>query len=253
MVGVTRAEVTPEHRAHHPRREVLSEDRDLVGEVGRSPVRDAVHGQNDVFARLCHERMLRSSVRGVTDLANLDATAQAELVRNGRGLAARIWSTRAIERIEKLNGELNAVIHPLYERARAAVNAGLPDGPFTGVPIAIKDLDGVLADAPYHGGNKLLKEIGYTPKVTSYLFAKLEARRVRDRRQDQHARVRSDDDDRVRGVRARAQPVGHRRAAPAVRAAGRRPRPRPGWCRSRTPATAADRSAYPRVIAACSD
>jgi amidase len=43
------------------------------------------------------------------------------------------------------------------------------------VPIAIKDLDGLLAGAPYHGGNKLLKEIGYTPKVTSFLFAKLEA------------------------------------------------------------------------------
>ena len=83
-------------------------------------------------------------------------------------------STAAIERIEKCNDELNAVIIPLFERARIAANGILPDGPFRGVPIVIKDLDGTLAGAPYHGGNKLLKELNYTPEVTSYLFSKLE-------------------------------------------------------------------------------
>ena len=43
------------------------------------------------------------------------------------------------------------------------------------MPIVVKDLDGTLAGAPYHGGNTLLKELDYTPDVTSYLFAKLEA------------------------------------------------------------------------------
>jgi amidase len=109
----------------------------------------------------------------VTDLSILDATAQAELVRTGDATAAELVDS-AIERIEKLNGELNAVIHPLYDRARAAVAAGLPSGPFTGVPIVIKDLDGTLADAPYHGGNKMLKAANYVPSVTSYIFEKLE-------------------------------------------------------------------------------
>ena len=109
----------------------------------------------------------------MTDLSTLDATAQAALVRDGHASALELVDA-AIERIEKLNGELNAVIHPLYERARTAVHTGLPDGPFTGVPIVIKDLDGMLAGAPYHAGNKLLKARNYVADTTSYLFAKLE-------------------------------------------------------------------------------
>jgi amidase len=109
----------------------------------------------------------------MTDPSLLDATAQAALVRTGEASAADLVDT-AIERIEKLNGELNAVIHPLYERARTHVQAGLPDGPFTGVPIVIKDLDGTLAGAPYHAGNKALKAAQYVPTTTSYLFEKLE-------------------------------------------------------------------------------
>jgi len=104
----------------------------------------------------------------------LDATAQADQVRRGDVSPLELVDA-AITRIEKLNGELNAVIHPLFERARTTARAALPDGPFRGVPIVLKDLDGYLAGAPYHAGNKLLKEIGYTATTTSYLFAKLEA------------------------------------------------------------------------------
>ena len=109
----------------------------------------------------------------MTDLAKLDATAQAELVRAGAASPIELVDA-AIARIEKHNDELNAVIHPLFDRARAEANAAL-DGPFRGVPIVIKDLDGTLAGAPYHGGNKLLKELDYMPEVTSFLFSKLEA------------------------------------------------------------------------------
>jgi amidase len=110
----------------------------------------------------------------MTDLAALDATAQAELVRQGDASPLELVDA-AIARIEKLNGDVNAVIHPLFERARAAANAGLPDGPFHGVPIVVKDLDGTLAGAPYHAGNALLKQRRNEATVTSYLFEKLEA------------------------------------------------------------------------------
>jgi len=110
----------------------------------------------------------------VTDLASLDATAQADLVRNGDAQPSELVDA-AIARIELLNDELNAVIHPLFDRARAAVSGTLPDGPFRGVPIVVKDLDGELAGAPYHCGNRLLKQLNYTPTVSSHLFAKLEA------------------------------------------------------------------------------
>jgi amidase len=110
----------------------------------------------------------------VTDLARLDATAQAALVRNGDAEPSELVDA-AIARIESLNDELNAVIHPLFDRARTVASATVPDGPFRGVPIVVKDLDGELAGAPYHGGNRLLKQLHYTPTVSSYLFDKLEA------------------------------------------------------------------------------
>jgi amidase len=108
----------------------------------------------------------------VTDLATLDATAQAELVRSGDATPLELVDA-AIERIDNLNGELNAVIHPLYERARSrAGNA--PDGPFRGVPIVIKDLDGELAGTPYHKGNKALRDAKHVSTTTSFIIEKLE-------------------------------------------------------------------------------
>ena len=113
----------------------------------------------------------------MTDLSLLDATAQAELVRSGDASPLELVDA-AIDRIEKLNGELNAVIHPLYERARAPCEHGLPDGPFTGVPIVVKDLDGTLAGAPYHARQQGAEGRGNTSRrTTSYLFA--EARSAR--------------------------------------------------------------------------
>lgn len=109
------------------------------------------------------------------DLAFADATAQAELVRRGEATPTELVEA-AIARIEKVNGELNAVIHPLFERALArAGSPDLPDGPFKGVPCVVKDLDGTLAGAPYHMGCRMLAEAGYVADRTSYLFEKLEA------------------------------------------------------------------------------
>ncbi len=73
------------------------------------------------------------------DFAFLDATAQAELVRRREVKAIELVDA-AIERIERLNPTLNAVVTPMYEQARAAATAELPDGPFAGVPFLLKDL-----------------------------------------------------------------------------------------------------------------
>ena len=51
-----------------------------------------------------------------TDLPHLDATAQAELVRNGDVSAAELVDA-AIARIEAINPQLNAVIHERFEKA----------------------------------------------------------------------------------------------------------------------------------------
>jgi amidase len=46
----------------------------------------------------------------------------------------------SLQRIEALDGRLNAFVTVCYEEAEAAAAGELPDGPFRGVPIAIKDL-----------------------------------------------------------------------------------------------------------------
>src|SRR5581483_5853348 len=109
------------------------------------------------------------------DLAFLDATDQAALVRERKVTPLELVDS-AIDRIEKLNLELNAVIHSRAERARnEAASPELPDGPFRGVPIVVKDYDGTTAGDPYHCGNRLLKSIGYVADHDSYLHAKLRA------------------------------------------------------------------------------
>src|SRR5438094_4316376 len=95
-----------------------------------------------------------------TDLALLDATAQAELVRQ-RKASPRELVDAAIARIERVNPRLNAVITPLFEAARAeADSARLADGPFRGVPFLLKDLTCHSAGDPYHAGMRLLREPG---------------------------------------------------------------------------------------------
>jgi amidase len=86
------------------------------------------------------------------ELTSLDATAQAELVRSGEVSAVELAES-AIERIERLNGELNAVILTLYERGRAAAER-VPAGPFAGVPFLLKDISAELAGTPISEGSR---------------------------------------------------------------------------------------------------
>ncbi|WP_426571162.1 amidase [Aquihabitans sp. McL0605] len=96
----------------------------------------------------------------LADVAALDATAQAELVRSGQVTAAELVEG-AVARAEKVNGEINAIIHPRYQEAIAEAHEPLPEGPFTGVPFVLKDLDGTAAGQPLHCGTKFLKDHGY--------------------------------------------------------------------------------------------
>ena len=102
------------------------------------------------------------------DLARLDATAQAELVRNGRGEPAGAGRRR--DRAHRgLNGELNAVIHQLFDEGREAAAGDLPDGPFQGVPFLLKDLGAAFAGQPLHMGMQLLKDADFRSPVDTYL------------------------------------------------------------------------------------
>jgi amidase len=102
------------------------------------------------------------------DLARLDATAQAELVRNGEVSPVELVES-AIERIEAANGELNAVIHKLYDEGREAAAGELPEGPFKGVPFLLKDLGAAFAGQPLHMGMQFLKDADFRSPVDTYL------------------------------------------------------------------------------------
>ncbi|MBA7648854.1 6-aminohexanoate-cyclic-dimer hydrolase [subsurface metagenome] len=100
----------------------------------------------------------------------LDATAQAELVRRREVKPIELVDA-AIERIERLNPTLNAVVTPMYEQARAAATSDLPDGPFTGVPYLLKDIFASYAGVRMTSGSAFLRD--YMPDHDSELVTRL--------------------------------------------------------------------------------
>jgi amidase len=91
------------------------------------------------------------------DFAWLDATAQAELVAKGKASPEELLDA-ALARAERLNPELNAIIRPMEAEARAAIKAGLPDGPLKGVPFLLKDLAAEYAGVAMSEGSRFLGE-----------------------------------------------------------------------------------------------
>jgi amidase len=105
------------------------------------------------------------------ELAWLDATEQARLVREGEVSALELVQA-ALARIEALNPQLNAVITDMSEKALAAAGGELPDGPFRGVPMLLKDLACHSAGDQFHEGMGFLKRIGWSEPHDTYLAAK---------------------------------------------------------------------------------
>jgi len=86
-----------------------------------------------------------------------DGLGLAELVRRGDVAPSELLEA-AIERVERLDPGLNAVIHRMYDEARSAVAAGLPPGPFAGVPYLLKDLGAISAGTPTAFGSALFRD-----------------------------------------------------------------------------------------------
>ncbi len=91
------------------------------------------------------------------DTVSLDATSLADLVRT-KDLQPIELVEAAIERIERLNPSLNAVITTMYDQARNAAREDLPNGPFTGVPFLLKDLLAEYAGVRLTEGSAALGE-----------------------------------------------------------------------------------------------
>ena len=85
------------------------------------------------------------------------------------------WLENAIARTEALNPELNAVVLTHYDEARAQIKAGLPEGPFAGVPFLLKNLGFELKGTATTHGCALFKTcaVADSPLVSAYKAAGL--------------------------------------------------------------------------------
>ncbi len=109
------------------------------------------------------------------EILGLDGTAQAELVRKGAVSPLELVDA-AIAQIENINPRLNAVITPLFDKARALAQSGaIPDGPFRGVPFLLKDLGAFSGGDPLYMGMRFLRKANFVAPHDTYLAAKFKA------------------------------------------------------------------------------
>jgi amidase len=103
------------------------------------------------------------------DLPLLDATAQAGLVRAGE-LSPGELVEAAIERIERVDPELNAVVLETFELALDAAAKVDRTAPFAGVPFLLKDIYGYHAGVRQTQGSAAYGE--WVPDVDSELVVR---------------------------------------------------------------------------------
>ena len=109
---------------------------------------------------------------GFSEYSNYDGLGLAELVRKGEVEPGDLVE-EAIDRIEKLNPQLNAVVYKLYDIGRAEIDSGLPTGPFRGVPFLLKDLLAAYAGVPMSSASRFFKD--YVPDHDSEIVKRYKA------------------------------------------------------------------------------
>lgn len=103
---------------------------------------------------------------------SFDGLGLANLIQQGVISPAELLEA-AIERIELRNPKLNAVIHKTYDRANAAIQHKLPQGPFQGVPILLKDLLADEAGTPISFGSRYAYKNNWISQQDSELVTRL--------------------------------------------------------------------------------
>jgi len=106
------------------------------------------------------------------ELIGYDGIALGEMIRTGEIKPIELLET-VIQRIERVNPRLNAVIHTMYDQAREIAEGKPADGLFAGVPFLLKDLIAEYKGAPFHEGSLAVK--GYSSKIDTELVKRQKA------------------------------------------------------------------------------
>jgi amidase len=104
-----------------------------------------------------------------------DALGLAGLVAKGDVTASELLEV-AIARTETVNARINAIVRPLYARARTRIGETPMDRPFSGVPFLLKDLSAELGGEVITGGSRFFGDYVAThdsPLVRRYRDAGL--------------------------------------------------------------------------------
>ncbi len=106
------------------------------------------------------------------DYSDYDATGLARLVAKRLVTAGELLDA-ALDRVERHNPALNAVVQIQEGAARRLIAEGLPEGPFKGVPFLLKDLAIEAQDFPSDYGSRLMENT--RQKGDSTLYTRLKA------------------------------------------------------------------------------
>lgn len=97
---------------------------------------------------------------GFDDYADHDGLALAALIRDRQVSPGEVVEA-AIARAEAAHRRLNCFVTTDYDGARGAAERP-PQGPFSGVPFAVKDLWLEWAGAPHRAGSRFVRDHGFT-------------------------------------------------------------------------------------------
>lgn len=99
---------------------------------------------------------------------NHDAIGLAQLVRNGLVTPLELLEI-AIARAQAVQPVINCMAEELYTYARGAIKAGIPQGPFAGVPFLLKDLGMALQGTVTSNGSRFYRDavMDYTSTVVT--------------------------------------------------------------------------------------
>src|SRR5262245_46122418 len=99
-----------------------------------------------------------------------DGLGLAELIRTKEVTLDEVLAA-TLERIDARNPAINAIVTRMDDQARAAIRAGLPEGPFRGVPYLLKDLGALYTGVVTSFGNTLFA--GFAPDHDSEIVARM--------------------------------------------------------------------------------